>query len=80
MYTVDYWFEKPQIFRVDFKGDRFCHILFKPFVEKRIKKDLCPVCSKPKLEWKEDKKWTCCSIECDKKFGEKCVIFIVPGD
>lgn len=37
---------------------------------KRIDRGECPVCGKPKREWKRRKDWSCCSIECSKRIGE----------
>lgn len=30
----------------------------------------CPICGKPKTEWKRRTDWACCSLECSKKHNE----------
>ena len=37
----------------------------------RINKNLCPICSKPKINWNRRKDWTCCSKECTTEYLKK---------
>ena len=32
----------------------------------------CPICGLPKKDWKRRKDWTCCSVDCSKKYQEEC--------
>lgn len=49
-------------------------IIPKEYLE-RIKKKLCPICSKPKSEWKRRKDWRCCSKECTEKWNKDIYIW-----
>jgi 5-methylcytosine-specific restriction endonuclease McrA len=50
-------------------------IILEP-AKSRIKQGLCPVCGKPKSEWKRRKDWTCCSTTCTEEFRRS---FLVQG-
>jgi len=40
----------------------------------RIRGGLCPSCGKPKSEWKRRTDWTCCSVECSRKYWDELVV------
>ena len=45
------------------KREPYRMIILEP-AKTRIANGLCPVCEKPKSEWKRRKDWRCCSAEC----------------
>ena len=44
---------------------------------KRLKRDVCPSCGKPKKYWdkKRRKYWRCCSVKCTDKFTKMYIIY-----
>jgi len=41
--------------------------------EDRIKAGCCPVCGKPKEEWKRRKDWTNCSTDCTEEYSKNVI-------
>lgn len=37
-----------------------------------LNNNCCPICGLPKKDWNRRKDWTCCSINCSKKYQKEC--------
>ena len=53
-------------------------VVIPPKYKKRIKDNLCPICSKPKKEWIRRKDWRCCSVDCTNKWNKDIYIWSWP--